>query len=350
MIKPNTHIRTLQQYIPGEQPQTRDFIKLNTNENPYPASPHVVKSLADAIRHERIRLYPDPLCKNLRKAAGRRWRVPADAIFVSNGSDEALRLLFQAYLEPGDSVAALFPTYTLYETYAQLFGAEIIYYNLKSDLALPKHFFKRMKHKIICIANPNPPYGTFYDIDEVAGIIKANRSSLVIVDEAYVDFAPGNALSIIKYFDNVIVTRSFSKSYGMAGLRIGFGISAPPIIETLYKSKDSYNVNFAAQVAATAAFEDYSYYKQNMRKLIASRTGLSRELKKLGFSVPESAANFIFARWKSNAQFLYAELKKRKILVRYFSNPVLADGLRISIGTEDENKALVGAIKEIIKP
>lgn len=348
MILPNKNIHLLRPYVPGEQPQFPGFIKLNTNENPYPPSPQVLKALRESLK-DRIRIYPDPQFKQLRRIAAQRWRVSAGHIFVGNGSDEVLRLIFQCYLSPGESVGALFPTYTLYETLAELFGGKIHYYELGENLLIPEELFKRVPHKIICLSNPNPPFGTFYDIDLLALICRANPESIIIIDEAYVDFANKNALSLVKLFDNVVITRSFSKSFGLAGLRIGLGIASPQIVEYLYKIKDSYNVNVMAQVAAVAALKDIRYYRQLIQKIKVSRSYLIKELTELGFKVPASSANFIFARWNGNARWIYEALKRRKILVRYFDHPKLADGLRISVGKENENKKLINALKEIVK-
>ncbi|MCD6384633.1 histidinol-phosphate transaminase [Candidatus Sumerlaeota bacterium] len=348
MILPNENIRLLRPYEPGEQPQIAGFIKLNTNENPYPPSPAVLRALKQSIK-DRLRIYPDPQFRQLRSITAQRWRVSAEHIFVSNGSDEVLRLIFQCYLSPGDSVAGLFPTYTLYETLAQLFGATMHYYELDDDLRIPEALFKRVPHKIICLSNPNPPFGTFYDTELIALICRANPDSIIIVDEAYVDFAPKHALALVKLFDNIIVTRSFSKSFGLAGLRIGFGIAQPHIVEYLYKIKDSYNVNVMAQIAAIAALQDIRYYRQIIQNIIASRSHLIKELTKLGFNIPPSSANFFFARWCENARWIYEALKRKKILVRYFDHPRLADGLRISVGKENENKKLITALKEIVK-
>ncbi len=348
MIRPRKHIEELKPYVPGEQPQQGEWIKLNTNENPYPPSPEVLRRIKNQLE-KRVRLYPDPLFKNLRRAAARRWKVSEDDIFVGNGSDEVLRLLFQSYLTPGDSVAALFPTYTLYETLADIFDARMIYYETHRDLRIPSAFFSSMSHRIMCIANPNPPTGTFYEPVLLRRICKVNSKSLILIDEAYVDFAPRNALELIREFDNVVIVRTFSKSPGLAGLRIGFGIAKNTIISTLYKIKDSYNVNFIAQIAATAALDDTQYYRDVIKKIKASRRKLSRQLRNLGFDVPDSAANFVFAQWHENAQWIYEELKRRKILVRYFDHPLLRNGLRISIGKESDNDILISSLKGIIK-
>jgi histidinol-phosphate aminotransferase len=249
----------------------------------------------------------------------------------------------------GETVAALFPTYTLYETLAELFNAKIVYYTLDDDLKIPPALLKKNDHRIICLPNPNPPYGTLYDIELIEEICRNNPDSLVIVDEAYVDFAPFNALPLLERVDNAFITRSFSKSYGMAGLRVGIGLGSPEIVATLDKVKDSYNVNYIAQTAAATALADNDYYEEIIGKIITSREYLTNDLEKLGFEVTPSAANFVFARWKDNARFIYDGLKSRKILVRYFNHPSLSNGLRISIGTEDENSALIAALKEIME-
>ncbi len=346
--KLNERIINLTPYVPGEQPRERGFIKLNTNENPYPPSPRVIEALKTTLR-EKVRLYPDPESLEVRRTAGRRWGLKPEQIFVGNGSDEVLRLIFQCYLCTEDSVGSIYPTYILYDTLANLFGAKIVFYEINPDLSLPENFMRRLPHKIICIANPNPPYGTPYDIEQIAAICRKNPASIVLVDEAYIDFAKNNALSLLNEFKNIIITRSFSKSYGMAGLRIGFALAQPEIIASLYKAKDSYNVNALAQVAAIAALKDNNYYRRNIEKIIAGRGWLTDKLKKLGLSVFPSEANFIFAQWHSNARWIYEELKRRKILVRFFNHPRLANGLRISIGTMKENKILVSALKEILK-
>ncbi|MCX7766830.1 MAG: histidinol-phosphate transaminase [Candidatus Sumerlaeia bacterium] len=346
--KLNERIINLTPYVPGEQPREQGFIKLNTNENPYPPSPTVIKALKRVLR-EKVRLYPDPESLEVRRIAGQRWGLAPEQIFVGNGSDEVLRLIFQCYLCAGDSVGSIYPTYILYETLANLFGAKTVFYELNPDLSLPEQFTRRLPHKIICIANPNPPYGTLYEIEQIADICRKNPASIVLIDEAYIDFAKNNALSLLDEFKNIIITRSFSKSYGMAGLRIGFALAQPEIIANFYKAKDSYNVNALAQVAAITALKDNNYYRHNIQKILAGRRWLTDRLNKLGFSIPPSEANFIFAQWHGNARWIYEELKKRKILVRFFNHPRLANGLRISIGTMKENKILVSALKEILK-
>lgn len=344
----NEIIKKLNPYIPGEQPKGGGFIKLNTNENPYPPSPAVIKAIKEAMS-EKLRLYPDPEFRELRRVAARRWRLSPAQIFVGNGSDEVLRLIFQCYLSRGDSIGSIFPTYILYETLANLFGAEIVFYELNADLSLPAKFFSSLPHKIICISNPNPPFGTLYEIEEITAVCRVNPESIIIVDEAYVDFAQKNALELLRKFNNVVITRSFSKSHGLAGLRIGFAIAQPEVIANLFKAKDSYNVNALAQRAAIAALNDSHYYHKQIRKIIAERERLTAELKKIGFEVLPSEANFIFARWRNDARWLYEGLKKQKILVRYFDHPRLASGLRISIGKQSENRTLIAKLKELIK-
>jgi len=341
---PRKALRRVDEYIPGEQPQTPDFIKLNTNENPYPPSPAVIQTIKN-FNEENARRYPDPLCIRLRQYLSEKFSLNIDQIIIGNGSDEILRLLTDAYLDEDDKVAFLNPTYTFFATLAQMREAEIIRFNaIGSDLPIE---IAKTSAKMIIIANPNPPFGTFYPPEIIARVCSVAKKTLVVIDEAYVDFATTNCIPLLKHFKNLVVTRSLSKSYALAGLRVGFGVGNSAIIKNLFLIKDSYNINALSQLTALAALKDYKYYAEKIEEIKRERTKMRESLIRMGFDVPESQGNFIFAMGKNPLQ-IYTALKERKILVRYLTFPKLVKGIRISIGTPKQNKKLMKEIKDII--
>lgn len=347
-IRVNPAVTRLSAYIPGEQPKEPDFTKLNTNENPYPPAPSVVAAVHAAALEGALQKYPDPTSSSLRHTIAADLGLSPDEILVGNGSDEVLRLLCHAFLRPsdGEGVGVLNPTYVLYETLAAMFGAETSVYNLRpADYQiLPEAMHADVK--ILFLPNPNPPIGTFYQQPVLSALASMNNERLLVIDEAYVDFAPGNALPTYRQFENVVITRTFSKSYSLAGLRVGYVIARPQLIREMDKIRDSYNVNRISQAAALAAWEDKDYHSHCCQKIRLDREFLTGELRARGFTVPESHGNFVFAR-RAGARELYEQLKQRRVLVRYFSSPELADGVRITIGTHDELLTLLSAIDEL---
>jgi len=335
-------------YEPGEQPPPDvKVIKLNTNENPYPPSPAAMEILRTLDR-ERLRRYPDPFSGQVRQAVSRVFHFPDDWIIVGNGSDELLSLLLRACCEPGKPVAYAMPTYVLYRTLAELQDAECVEVPYDEDYRLPVDELAATRSPLTIVCSPNSPSGTVASLDDLKRLATA-VSGLLAVDEAYVDFADGNALELVKQHDNVIVLRTLSKGYSLAGLRLGFGITQPPLIEELIKVKDSYNVNAVSCFIGAAAILDQSYKNDNAGRVVASRKKLSDALAEMGFRVWPSQSNFLLVRPpKGDAERLYFSLKQEGILVRYFRQPRLEDKLRITVGTDDENASLLLSLARLI--
>ncbi len=339
---PTGIVRNLTPYVPGEQPQGGGIIKLNTNENPYPPAPEVIEAIrgADLVR---MKLYPDPMCRELRGLLAEKHGAEPEEIFVGNGSDEVLRLLFQAYLEPTDTLAMVEPTYSLYPVIAATLGAKTHVYDLGAEGDIPA-LPGLADSKIFVIASPNPPLGTFYPADELGRLAASAPSTLFIIDEAYVDFARGDATGLVKQYGNVVICRTFSKSYSLAGMRIGYACGSREIIGNLNRIKDSYNVNFLSQKAACAGVRAGQYYREAAARIRRDREFLTDGLRRQGFRVYNSEGNFIFAE-NGDGRALYEYLKAKNILVRYFNTPRLSGGVRITIGTREELTALIDAVK-----
>ncbi len=344
-FSPNPLLQSLHPYIPGEQPQEAGFIKLNTNELPYPAAPEVLEAIRRAATDD-IRLYPSPRCDTLRERLARHHGVQPENIFVGNGSDEVLRLLIQAYGGPGRVVATVEPSYSLFKSLIQASGSDNQVFLLNELERLPDSLFDS-SWDLLLLPLPNPPLGTFFSERQVESL-ENSGIGLIVLDEAYMDFAHD---SKYKYFTKMsvkfVLTRTFSKSYGLAGLRVGYMIADPSIIHEVLKIADSYNVNRISQTAALAALDAQPYYTQRVSEICRDRDWLASELKGRGFEVPPSEANFIFAKHKQ-AKILYERLKEVKILVRYFGGKVLPEGIRISIGTRPELEALLAALDTLL--
>lgn len=338
----------LQAYTPGEQPQGMKFIKLNTNESPYPPSKGVVKAAGEQA--ELLNLYSDPQAKSLKQALAKRYGVEYENVFVSNGSDEILEFFFMAFCS-GRQVAYPEISYGFYPVYAQLFGSVSTCVPLKDDLSVDFNDYTGINKNVV-IANPNAPTGICMTVGEVEKIVSSNRENIVLIDEAYVDFGGESCVELTKKYDNLIVCMTFSKSRGLAGGRLGFCFADEKIIQDLEKIKYStnpYNVNRMTQACGVAAICDDKYYMDNAEKIIKSREYLIDEYKKLGFYVTDSKANFIFARHdKISGEELYKELRARGILVRHFSTDKIKDYVRISIGTQEDTVTLVEKTKEIL--
>jgi len=332
-------------YVPGEQPQDRRYIKLNTNENPYPPSPHVFAALQAAL-HEDLRLYPDPVANAVRDRAAEIYDLARDNILVGNGSDELLALIMKACIGPADRVVYPYPTYSLYDTLVVIEDGEPVHVPYADDFSLPSGLVEAAG-KVTIICHPNSPSGTPVAIDQIRNLAR-RLPGLLVVDEAYVDFADATALPLVRELDNVIVLRTFSKSFSLAGMRIGLAFASPALIAQLMKVKDSYNVTRLSIVAATAALEDYAWMKANVAKIRASRDALIKALRAYKFQVLPSHTNFVLARRPGQRlDGVYRALKEHGILVRYFDTPELFDALRITVGTEEECAALVEALGKI---
>lgn len=332
-------------YTPGEQPRDGEFIKLNTNENPYPPSSRVLEALRDAITGERLRKYPDPLGTAFRRTAGRVLGVDADAILIGNGSDDVLTIITRSFVPQGGLVVSPTPSYVLYRTLAELQGARFGTVPYTADWQLPVAWPLRDAH-LTFLTSPNSPSGTTTPPAAVERLAEQLNGPLVL-DEAYADFADVHGLHLAG--KKIIVTRSLSKSYGLAGVRFGFAVADPALIREFIKVKDSYNCDVLSLVAATAAVEDQEYRRGVRERIVATRERLAATLCGLGFDVCPSQANFVWCRRKDRpVKPIYEELKRRKILVRYMNYDGYGDGLRISVGTDAEVDKLLDDLGRVL--
>lgn len=342
------NIAALDAYVPGEQPRNSGVIKLNTNENPYPPSPRVLKALREATNRN-LRLYPEPLSDSLRDVAASAYGVRPENVLAGNGSDELLSVLVRCFIGCGDRVAYPVPTYTLYDTLIAIQEGEKVTLDYLPDFCLPETLH-RQQAAVTFVCNPNSPSGTLLAREEIERLARS-ISGILVVDEAYIDFAEGaggSALPLIRDFTNLVVLRSFSKSFSLAGLRIGLAFATEEIVAGMMKVKDSYNLNRLSLVAACAALEDMAWMACNVRRIQRSRKQLTKGLAKMGFQIYPSQANFVMARRAGqNLAWLYEALKRRGILVRYFNAPALQDSLRITVGTPLEVRALLREIQAI---
>ena len=342
-------VSRLEPYVPGEQPQDQQYIKLNTNESPYPPSP----SVAGAIRQydmDTLRLYPDPESNALRLALADHHQLSAEQVFTGNGSDEVLAHAFQAFFK--QSKPLLFPdiSYSFYPVYCALYDIEYEKIALDSKFCIDLHAFQRDNGGII-LPNPNAPTGIALTLAEIK-ILLESTDAVVIIDEAYVDFGAESADCLIDSYDNLLVVQTFSKSRSLAGLRLGYALGNVNLIEALNRVKNSFNsypIDRIASIAAIASIEDQDYFQQCNRRVIENRENLSAKLLSLGFRVYPSSSNFVFVEHSEKAAAdIYEALKRAGILVRYFKSPRIDNCLRISIGTDTECDALVDALKSLL--
>ena len=340
-------IEALDAYAPGEQPRDgADVVKLNTNENPYPPSPQAIAALG-AVGGEALRRYPQPLADAFRDAAAEVLGVDPDWILAGNGSDDLLTMLFRAVTGDGRAVAYPAPTYVLYRTLAAMQGAPVREVAFGEDYALPVEGLAAADAPLTIVANPNSPSGTAAATSRLAAL--ADRlSGVLAVDEAYAAFADASALDLVRRSERVIVLRTLSKSHGLAGLRLGFGVAHPRLLAGLARVKDSYNVDAVAAVVGAAAIRDVAYTGETVARIRRTRARLTAALAGRGFRVWPSQANFVLARpADGGARRLYEGLRARGILVRYFAEPGLADKLRITVGTEDQTTRLLSALADL---
>ena len=340
------NIEKVKGYEPGFQPSEADVVKLNTNENPYPPSPKVLKVLAE-INTEQLRRYPDPNGNAFRQAAAEVNGVPADYIMCCNGGDELLTIALRAFCDENRPVAYPVPSYSLYPVLANLQNCKAIEVPFDGEFNLPPKLAGTAAALTI-VCNPNAPSGTFTSVDEMASLAD-ELAGVLLIDEAYVDFAEDNCVKLVKEFDNVVILRSMSKGYSLAGMRFGYTIARPDLITGLMKVKDSYNVDTVALAVATAAIKDQKYFKEKAEKVKKDRDILTAQLRALKFKVAESRANFVLAESKNfKAKEIYDKLVQRNIYVRFFDLPGLSNKLRITVGTSEENDKLILALKEIL--
>lgn len=343
------HVK-LKAYTPGEQPKNREYIKLNTNESPFAPSERVEKAVAAESRN--LQLYSDPECRELNKKAAEFFGVEPENILMTNGSDEILNFAFIAFGDVEKGFAFPDYTYGFYPVFADLNGVPYKKIALGRDFRVNVSDYENVGMNIV-IANPNAPTGLAISLEDIERILKTNTESVVIIDEAYVDFGGESAVGLTKKYDNLLVTRTFSKSYSLAGARLGFGIGNKELIADLNKIKYStnpYNVNRMTMAAGVAALEDAKYYRDNCDTIIRNREAAKEELRALGFTVTDSKANFIFAAHSGiSGKELYLKLKERGILVRHFDTCGIEDYNRITVGTSEQMKALIEEIKKIMK-
>lgn len=347
-FRPN--VNTMAGYVPGEQPKPgTNIIKLNTNENPYPPSPEAIAVLQN-LEGELLRRYPDPYANEFRQAISEVLDVPTDWIVVGNGSDDVLNVIVRACAEAGRKVVYPMPTYVLYRTLTEIQPAQTIEIPYGADYELPIAELAAANGAVTFIASPNSPSGHVVPIDDLRQLA-AKLSGVLVVDEAYVDFANETALPLVKEFENVMISRTLSKGYSLAGLRLGFGIANPNLLSGLFKVKDSYNVDAIACAVGAAAMRDQAYKNACAEKVKASRSKLAIDLKQLGFELRDSQTNFLLVHpptHKNSAEQIYLALKQRGILVRYFKQSGLEDKLRITVGTEAQNQMLLEALLHLV--
>jgi histidinol-phosphate aminotransferase len=333
-------------YVPGFQPPDEaGWVKLNTNENPYPPSPKVIEAIRLATGAD-LRKYPDAASLAGRQAAAELYNYPLDWVIMANGSDEILNNLIRACAGEGEEIAYLHPSYSYYATLARVQGAVVKTFRLTEDREI-LNFPVRYPGRLLFLTCPNAPLGLIWTPDEVAAL--ADRcDGLLVIDEAYADFSNSNCLALVKEKQNVVVTRTLSKSYSLAGMRLGLAIARPEIIAALDKIRDHYNLDRLAQAAVAAALRDQGYFRQCVARICDTRDWFRDELIASGYTVLPSSANYLFASPPDrNGLRVYEGLYQRKVLVRYFSDPALAHGVRISIGTREEMDRTLIALREI---
>ena len=340
-------VRGMEGYTPGEQPAAGErVVKLNTNENPFPPSPAVMKAVQQ-VEPELLRRYPNSSAKMFREAAATVLNVSADQILAGNGSDDVLAIALKTFCSPGDALAYPHPTYSLYPVLAELDEVKCVEVDWEKDWALPLDALLATKAKAIFLANPNAPSATFVSPQRIEELCK-KFSGLVLIDEAYVDFADDNCLPLIADYDNIVITRTLSKAYSLAGIRFGFAVGNADVIKEMNKARDSYPCDAISIAAACAAITDQEYAKKTWDHVKSERQRLSSELTHMGWKVLPSHANFILATCPDGrGRNAYLGLKQQGILVRHFEKDGLRDKIRITVGTSQENNALLGGIQNL---
>lgn len=345
----NEKYAAFEAYTPGEQPKDMRYIKLNTNESPYPPSKKTIEAVNEK-EISRLMLYPDNECVSLRDKLAGLYGVNRENIYLSNGSDDILNFAFMAFTKNNK---AIYPdiSYGFYSVFAQLYGLESEVVALKEDFSIDYRDYLK-KDGMIVLANPNAPTGLYIGLDEIRDILKSNPDNVVVIDEAYIDFGGESCFKLIDEYDNLLVVQTFSKSRSMAGARLGFAIACKGLIDDLNKIKYStnpYNINRLTLAAGEAAVDDNDYYMNNCQKVIKTREWTAKKLTSLGFEVIPSKANFIFAKTDLiDGEKLYEELKKRGVLVRHFTNKRISQYNRITIGTQEQMESFINVVKEVL--
>ena len=347
-------VRTVEPYVPGEQPQDKNIIKINTNECPYPPAP-AVKEILDNMKYEDMRLYSDPEATKLVAAISDYYKVPEDQIFVGVGSDDVLSMAYLTFF--GSDKPIIFPdiTYSFYDVWAELYRVPYKTIPLDDDFRIPheKFYSENTPNGGVIIANPNAPVGIFEPVSKIEEVVAHNKDSVVIVDEAYIDFGGESALPLIEKYDNLLVVQTFSKSRAMAGMRIGFAFGCKKLIKYMKDVKfsfNSYTMNTPSIEMGAAAISDDKYFKETCAKIVNTRERVKKELSELGFSFPDSKTNFIFAKHERvSGEELFNALKEQKIFVRHWNKDRIGDYLRISIGTDEQMDKMLGFLREYLK-
>lgn len=339
-------VQQMQGYVPGKQPDEAGYIKLNTNENPYPPSPRVLEAVREAANDD-LRLYSDPLALRLRETAARLYGCQADDVIAGNGSDDILAIICRTFVEDTDTVATVAPSYGMYGVLSDMLGATYREIPMGPDYTLPAALAE-CDAKLMFIVNPNAPTGVLVPQQALRAFLERTRS-IVVLDEAYADFAGASAIELLPEFPHLIVVRTFSKAYALAGMRLGLGFAHRELVAQMTKVKDPYNLDRLAIVAGCAALENQAWLRETTAKIIRTRTRLMQTLTAMGLHVPPSSTNFVFPRLPDGrAAEIYAALEQRRILVRYFRTPMTADFLRVTVGTDAEVDAFVQALRELL--
>lgn len=345
------NIREIVPYVPGEQPDFPDMIKLNTNENPYPPAPGVARMLKE-LQAEKLTLYPNPSARCLVEELSKQYKIAPERIFVGVGSDDVLGMIFMTCFCSDKPVLFADITYSFYDVWAKLFRVPYEYVPLDENFRIRKEDYYKENGGII-IANPNAPTSIGESIDFIEDIVKNNQDSVVVVDEAYVDFGGESAFPLLERYDNLLVVQTFSKSRSMAGMRIGFAFGSERLISAIYAVRNSYNsytMNYPSILCGAEALKDVAYFKECTSRVIATRERVKRELAALGFSFPDSKTNFLFAAHERvPAAELFEMLRENHIFVRYFKKPRIDNYLRITIGTEEQMNRLIEVLKEYLQ-
>jgi histidinol-phosphate aminotransferase len=339
-------IRDLQGYVPGKQPGDGTYIKLNTNENPYPPSPRVIEAVLESVGAD-LRLYGDPLATQLRETAAELYGCALDEVIAGNGSDDILTMIFRTFLDAGDSIATPAPSYSLYSVLSALQDATCQEIPMGPDYTLPADL-EAHGAKVIFIVNPNAPTGVLHARAELRALLE-RTSHLVVVDEAYADFAGETSLDLLSEFPNLIVVRTLSKSYALAGMRLGLGFAHRDLIAQMMKVKDSYNLDRLAMAAGRAALQDQAWLQETTARIIRTRTHVLQELAAMGLHVPPSRANFVFPRLpEGRAAEIFAALEQRRILVRYFQGALVNQSFRVTIGTDADMEMFLKELRALL--
>ncbi|MBO5525963.1 MAG: histidinol-phosphate transaminase [Clostridia bacterium] len=339
-------------YTAGEQLNDKKYVKLNTNENPYPPSPKAIEALKN-YDAETLRLYPDPSCRKLREAIAQAEGVTAEEVFCGNGSDEVLALCFPAFFDP-DGAGACFAdiTYSFYPVFADFFRIPTKIVPVKEDYSFDMQALRKTNCQGYFLTNPNAPTSLGLPLDEVESFVKDNPDKIVIMDEAYMDFYGQSAVPLTKRYANLLVVKTFSKSYSLAGMRLGYAVGEQKLIDALFRMKDcfnSYPVDGLAQAVGAASILDRAYFAERIEMVVKERERLKREISLLGFDVLDSKSNFLFVQFaKTGGEYAYRFLRERGVLVRFWNKPRLSDRCRITVGTREQNEILLEALRELV--